>query len=154
MRDRRFIAAHRGGPLDRTNHRLLADWAAACADRVLPLFEKLSLDDRPRRAISIAKAWARGEVSVGDAQKAAVASHAAARAVGNEAAIAAAGHAAATAHAADHCLGPALYGCKAVALSVGSADAERTWQIEQLPMQVRELVVSALVNRREFMVRR
>jgi hypothetical protein len=119
----------------------------------LPLFEQCSADERPRRAIAVARAWGRDEVSVGDAQKAAVASHAAARAVANEAAVAAAraaGHAAATAHAADHCLGPALYGCKAVALSGGSAAAERTWQIEQLPPEVRELVVTALANRREF----
>lgn len=70
MRDRRFVAAHRGGPLDITHH-LLAAWAADCAERVLSLFEEHSPDDRPRRAI--ARAWARGEVPVGDAMKAALA---------------------------------------------------------------------------------
>lgn len=80
MRDRRFVAVHRGGPLDRDKHRLLAAWAADCAEHVLPLFEKCSSDDRPHRAIAVAKAWARSEVPVGDAQKAAVGAHAAARA--------------------------------------------------------------------------
>ena len=70
MRDRRFVAVHRGGSLDEAKHRLLAAWAADCADHVLPLFEECRADDRPRRAIETAKAWARGAVSVGVAQKA------------------------------------------------------------------------------------
>src|SRR3954469_12188461 len=98
MRDRRFVAVHRGGPLDLARHRLLAMWAADCAEHVLPLFENCSSDDRPRRAIETARAWARGEVRVGAAQKAAVAAHAAAREATDKGAIAvarAAGHAAA-----------------------------------------------------------
>jgi hypothetical protein len=150
MRDRRFVAVHRGGPLDVARHRLLAAWAAACAERVLPLFKECSSDDRPQRAVEVARAWARGEVSVGVAQKAAVAAHAAARAVTSESATAAAraaGHAAATAHMADHCLGPVIYATKAIEATGASADAERAWQIGQLPDQVRELVVSALARR-------
>src|SRR5690348_4878769 len=107
MRDRRFVAAHRGGPLGIAHHRLLAVWAADCAERVLPLFEESSPDDRPRRAVEMARAWARGEVPVGAAQKAAVAAHAAARGAARAAATAAAraaGHAVATAHMADHSL--------------------------------------------------
>src|SRR5258708_9916452 len=101
MRDRRFVAVHRGGPLDAARHRLLAAWAADCAEHVLRLFEECSSDERPRRAVEIARAWARGEVPVGAAQKAAVAAHAAARAAKSRSATAAAraaGHAAATAH--------------------------------------------------------
>jgi hypothetical protein len=74
MRDRRFVAVHRGGPLDVAKHRLLA--------------------------------------------------------------------------MADHCLGPAIYGCKAVEATGASADAERAWQLEQLPDAVQELIVSALGARR------
>src|SRR5438270_8362271 len=118
MRDKRFVARHRGGLLDLENHRQLALWAAACAERVLPLFESCDPgDNRPRFAIEIARAWARGQIRVGAAQKAAVAAHAAARAVTDKAAIAsarAAGHAVATAHMADHCLGPILYGLRAL----------------------------------------
>lgn len=150
MRDRRFVAVHRGGPLDRGEHRLLAAWAAGCAEHVLPLFEECSSDDRPRRAIAVARAWARGEVSAGNAQKAAIAAHAAARDIKHKSATAAAraaGHAVATAHMADHCLGAALYALKAVEATPAPVDVERAWQVEQLPDQVRELVVSALERR-------
>ena len=79
MRDNRFKAAHRGGPLDIHRHRLLAAWAADCAEHVLPLFgEKYPQDDRPRRAIETSRAWARGEATVGVARAAALAAHAAA----------------------------------------------------------------------------
>jgi len=149
MRDKRFIAVHRGGPLDRAKHRLLAAWAAGCAEHVLPLFEECSSDDRPQRAIETAKRWARGEVPVGDAQKAAVAAHAAAREMTSKSATAAAraaGHAVATAHMADHSLGAALYAVKAVEATGASAEVERAWQIEQLPAQVRELILSGLAT--------
>ena len=79
MRDRRFVAAHRGGPLALAEHRLLAAWAAECAEHLLPIFERYSADDRPRQAITIGRAWVRGEVKTGVAQRAAVAAHAAAR---------------------------------------------------------------------------
>jgi hypothetical protein len=147
MRDRRFVAVHRGGPLDVARHRLLAAWAADCAERVLSLFKEHSPDDRPKRAVEVARAWARGEVSVGDAQKAAVGAHAAARAVTSNSAAAAAraaGHAVATAHMADHCLGAAVYARKAVEATGTSTDGERAWQLGRLPDGVRELVVSAL----------
>lgn len=150
MRDRRFVAAHRGGPLDATTHRLLAAWAADCAERVLPLFEECSSDDRPRHAIEIARAWARGEVPVGAAQKAAVGAHAAAREAVSESATAAAraaGHAVATAHMADHSLGASYYALKALQAKGASTDAERAWQIEQLPAELRAFIVSALENR-------
>jgi uncharacterized protein GlcG (DUF336 family) len=150
MRDRRFVAVHRGGPLDQVTHRLLAAWAANCAEHVLPLFGGYSTDDRPQCAIETARAWARGEVTVGDARKAAVAAHAAAREARNPPAIAvgrAAGHAVATAHMADHCLGAALYALKAVAAAGASTDAERAWQIGHLPQSLQELIRSAMRNR-------
>jgi hypothetical protein len=150
MRDQRFVAVHRGGPLDRARHHLLASWAADCAEHVLSLFEECSSDDRPRRAIEMARAWAGGEVPVGHAQKAAVAAHAAARKVTSKAATAAAraaGHAVATAHMAEHCLGPVIYGLKAVEAKGRSTDVERAWQIDHLPDEVRELVISALATR-------
>ena len=154
MRDRRFVAVHRGGPLDATHHRLLATWAADCADRAVSSCESFAasseLDPRPRRAIEVARAWGRGDVLAGVAMKAAVAAHAAARAMSQATATAAAraaGHAAATAHAADHCLGAATYAQKAVRASGGDVEAERAWQIEQLPAELRGLVTSALARR-------
>src|SRR5262245_15680496 len=128
MRDRRFVAVHRGGPLDVTRHRLLAAWAADCAEHVLPLLEACSSDERPRRAVETGRAWGRGEVAVGAAQKAAVGAHAAAREMTSESATAAAraaGHAAATAHMADHCLGASLYALRAVEAAGAAAEVER-----------------------------
>ncbi len=56
------------------DHRTLALWAADCAERVLPYFEeKRPEDDRPRKAIEAARAWARGEIKVGEARTAAFA---------------------------------------------------------------------------------
>lgn len=79
-RDPRFVAVHLGGPLALSDHRLLASWAADCAEHVLPLFTARYLDDdRPRRAIEAGRGWSRGEATVGEAREAATAAHAAAR---------------------------------------------------------------------------
>src|SRR5215211_5433736 len=57
-RDPRFITIRRGGTLTDSNHRLLALWAATCAEHVLPLFEAVQpADPRPRHAIEQIRAW-------------------------------------------------------------------------------------------------
>src|SRR5258707_6626720 len=79
--------------------------------------------------------------------KAAQGAHAAAReasSISAKAAARAAGHAVATAHMADHSLGAAIYALKSVEATGGSVDAVRAWQVNRLPPEVRELVVSAL----------
>jgi hypothetical protein len=152
MRNPQFIAEHRGGPLVRRHHYLLAAWAADCAEHVLPLFAAhAGGDDRPSVAVATARVWARGEIPVGVAQKAAVAAHAAARAADAPEAVAAAraaGHAVATAHFAEHSLGAALYALKAVAAAGGDVVQERAWQIEQLPAEIRDLVIAGLQSER------
>jgi hypothetical protein len=151
-RDPRFVAIHRGGLLDKACHHLLANWAADCAEHVLPLFTaRYPEDDRPRQAIETARAWSRGEASVDEARGAAFAAHAAARSASDAAAREAArsaGHAVATAHMADHELGAAAYAIKAVRLSSPAAVATKAgerecqWQREHLPKAIRELVLS------------
>ncbi|WP_394342459.1 putative immunity protein [Mucilaginibacter limnophilus] len=42
-RDQRFITIRRGGTLTEEHHRLLALWAADCAEHVLHLFEHARL---------------------------------------------------------------------------------------------------------------
>lgn len=151
MRDRRFVARHRGGPLGIDDHRALAAWAADCAEHVLHLFEDEADDDRPRRAVEVARAWARGEVPVGDAQKAAWAAHAAAREVESVVATEVAratGHAVATAHMADHSLGGAVYALRAIRAAGGDVASERAWQSARIPEGVRSLVLSALASER------
>ncbi len=78
MRDQRFVAKHRGGPLKKEQHCQLITWAIACAEHVLPLFGEKP-DERLENALLVAKAWAQGKASTGDAMKASVAAHAVAR---------------------------------------------------------------------------
>ena len=151
MRDRRFVAEHRGGPLSMHNHQLMALWAAECAEHVLSALRKADNDQRPFDALRQARAWNRGENSVGDARQAAVAAHAAARESKDAAATAAArsaGHAAGTAHMADHCLGAAAYALKAAEQGGINTEQERQWQDQQLPISIRDLVIPARARRR------
>jgi hypothetical protein len=108
--------------VDEQDHRSLALRAADSAERVLSYFEaKYPGDDRPRKAVEAARAWARGELAVSEARAAAFAAHAAARAAEDPAARAAAraaGHAAATAHVAGHARHAAAYAVAALSASV------------------------------------
>ncbi len=71
QRDPRFITVRRGGTRQDADHHLLALWAAACAAHVLPLFEEIQpYDDRPRRAIELARAWTRGEITMSQSRAA------------------------------------------------------------------------------------
>jgi hypothetical protein len=149
MRDQRFVAQHRGGPLKKEQHRQLITWAVACAEHVLPhLGEKP--DARLENALLIAKAWAQGKAPTGDAIKASRAAHAVARESSRPASIAVArsvGQAVATAHMADHSPGAAWYALKAVKSAGSSREAERQWQDEHLLPEIRDLVLSARQNR-------
>jgi hypothetical protein len=72
-RDPRFITIRRGGTLTDSDHRLLALWAAACAEHVLHLFESVQPSDpRPREAIQQIRAWARGEIRMSQSRGAAM----------------------------------------------------------------------------------
>jgi len=144
MRDKRFIAEHRGGLLKRDHHRQLIKWACICCEHVLPLCGE-TVDERLINAILVAKAWASGNAKTGEAMKASVSCHAVARELADPISIAVArsvGQAVATAHMADHSLGAALYALKAVKFANRSIDAERNWQNEQLPSDIRKLVLS------------
>src|SRR3954449_8464653 len=148
VRDPRFVTLRRGGSLTDDDHHLLATWAADCAEHVLHRFEHARPgDDRPRRAIELARAWARGEVTMTEARTAAGHSNAAARDLSGAArhAAFAAAQAAAVAHVAAHELGAAAYAIKAAE----AADPERhdalrlecQWQRARLPKAIRALVL-------------
>ncbi|MDR1209287.1 MAG: hypothetical protein LBK41_03080 [Clostridiales bacterium] len=82
IRDKRFITIRRGGALTDDNHRLLALWAAECAEHVLSCYEDVCADDRrPRLAIEAARNWVRGELNMTRAREAAFAANSAAREV-------------------------------------------------------------------------
>jgi hypothetical protein len=108
------------------------------------------IDERLKNALNVAKEWKQGNASVGDARKASLGAHEVANESSNQIAIAVArsvGHAGATAHMADHSLGAAWYALKAVKNAGESIDAERRWQDEQLPLEIKELVLTARKSR-------
>ena len=127
--------------LGETDRRLVADWAADCAERVLPLFEsEVPNDDRPRDAIARARAFSRGELdAAGEIRRRFVAGRAAA-AAGSPAAVAAArsaAQAAGVAHMGAHALGAAAYAVKAVTLASGTGAGEMAWQLSKLSPDAR-----------------
>jgi immunity protein 5 of polymorphic toxin system len=149
-RDPRFVTIRRGGTLTDSNHHLLVMWAASCAEHVLDLFELVQPEDpRPRQAIELARAWARGEVTMTQARTAAGHANGAARDLSGAArhAAYAAGQAAAVAHVAAHELGAAAYAIKAARAAAPKAEGESAgrlecrWQRDQLPKAIRELVL-------------
>jgi len=151
MRDKRFVAEHRGGPLKKEQHRQLMIWACACAEHVLPLLSETP-DKRLLNALSVAREWTKGNAAAKDAMKASVDAHAAARESSGSVSIAVArafGQAVATAHMADHSLGSALYGLHAVKNAGRSVDQERKWQDDQLPSEIMELVISARTEKEQ-----
>jgi Imm-5 like putative immunity protein len=150
IRDPRFITVRRGGTLADDDHHRLAVWAADSAEHVLPLFEQARPDDgRPRRAIELGRAWARGEITWQEARTAAGHANAAARDLRGAArhAAYAAGQAAAVGHVAAHELGAAAYAIRAARAAAPEADGEAAgrrecrWQRAQLPGAIRELVL-------------
>jgi hypothetical protein len=149
-RDPRFITLRRGGTLTDADHRLLALWAATCADHVLPLLEAAHPSDPwPRQAIAQARAWARGEITMTQARAAGGHAMGAARDLRRAPrhAAYAAGQAAVVAHVAAHELGAAAYAIKAARAAAPDGEGERAgrlecrWQRDQLPDAIRELVL-------------
>ena len=150
VRDPRFITLRRGGTLEDADHCLLAVWAADCAQHVLHHFEQARPgDDRPRRAIDLGRAWARGEIRWWEARTAAGHAQAAARDLSGAArhAAYAAGQAAAVGHVAAHELGAAAYAIKAAREVAPEGEREEAgrrecqWQRDQLPDEIRDLVL-------------
>ena len=150
-RDARLVTIRRGGTLTDADHQLLALWAASCAEHVLDLFEAAEpTDGRPRQAIELVRAWARGDVTMTQSRTAAGHAMAAARNPRGPArhAAYAAGQAAAVAHVAAHELGAAAYAIKAARAAAPDGKTETAgqlecqWQREQLPRAIRQLVLA------------
>jgi hypothetical protein len=149
-RDPRLTTIRRGGTLSDAHHRMLALWAADCAERVLRHFTELCPHDgRPAEAIRLARAWARGAATLVEAKVGAYHANAAARDLSGAARFAAysAGQAAVVAHVAAHYLGAAAYAIRA-AMEAGPASEreairlrERAWQLGRVPAELLELVL-------------
>jgi hypothetical protein len=126
--------------LSEVDRRVVAGWAADCAERVLAIFESESpTDSRPRDAIARTRAFARGELdAAGEIRRRFVAGRAA-RDVMTPAAIAAAraaAQAAGVAHMGAHALGAAAYAAKAAGSSrpeqIDAVRDELCWQLNRL----------------------
>ncbi len=148
VRDPRFITIRRGGTLTDSDHRLLALWAATCAEHVLHLFESVQTSDpRPRHAIDQIRAWTRGEIRMSEARAAGGHAMGAARELSGAARYTAyaAGQAAVVAHVAAHELGAAAYAIKAARAAAPGCEEragrlECRWQRKQLPDAISDLV--------------
>ena len=131
--------------LSEANRRLVAAWAADCAERVLLLFEAESpADDRPRAAIARTRAFARGDLNTAEeirrrflggvptGEVKAPTAAAAARAAGQAVAIC---------HMGAHALGAAAYAVKAASLAAPDrpdvVDDEIRWQLAHMTAEVR-----------------
>ena len=130
--------------LSEADRRIVAAWAADCAERVLGLFEAKALgDSRPREAIARTRAFARGELGVAEEVRRRFENGGAAREVSDPAAAAAAraaGQAAAVPHMGAHALGAAAYAAKAAGLAAldrpDAVSEEVRWQLSHMSVAV------------------
>ncbi|MBD2752511.1 hypothetical protein IC230_06405 [Spirosoma sp. BT704] len=143
MRDRRFVAEHRGGPLGKQQQHDLLEWASACVKHVLDRIGEQS--NQPLLDIlKVGHAWKQGKASVGDARKAALNAIAMAKQLEDPVKIAitrAVGHVVAVAHIAGHSLKAADYALKAI--NKDGRPLEQQWQHEQLPSSIKTIVLTA-----------
>ncbi|GAA2182256.1 hypothetical protein GCM10009785_20630 [Brooklawnia cerclae] len=131
--------------LDDADRRLVALWAADCAERVLPLFEaEAPEDDRARDGIARTRAYGRGELDAAGEIKRRLVAGRAAQSVKSPVAVAAAraaGQASGVAHMGAHALGAAAYAAKAASLTAVDQEIARRdevrWQINHMTPDVR-----------------
>jgi hypothetical protein len=131
--------------LSEADRRTVAAWAADCAERVLPIFEAAAPGDgRPRNLLARTRAFARGELDVGEGIRRRFAGGVPAgevRAPAAAAAARAAGQAAATPHMGAHALGAAAYAAKAAGLAApdrtNAIGEEVRWQLDHTSAAVR-----------------
>ncbi|WP_417308716.1 putative immunity protein [Devosia sp.] len=130
--------------LSEAERRLVAGWAADCAERVLAVFEAERPEDgRPRAAIARTRGYARGERDTAGEIRDRFGGVAATEGVSPAAAAAAraAGQASAVAHMGAHALGAAGYAALAAERCApdhpDAASAELDWQWARMTPAVR-----------------
>jgi len=149
MRDKKWVLEHRGGSLKIEQQKLLMKWAINCVNHLLPLLDN-NINEKIIDALNTGNNWVIGKAKTGDAINVSREIIKYVKTLHNELEIAitrAAGHAVATAHMADHSMGAVYYGLKAIKIHGGSIDAELNWQIEQIPGEIKELVIDGLKNK-------
>ena len=137
--------------------RAIGSWAADCAERALPIFEKQAdADARPHAAIEGIRVFAAGGRRTAQLRVLALAALSAAREAGDPAAAAAAraaGMAASSAYThplvdvqqTKHIVGPAAYAALALELAHAGdpqiGEGEVRWAIEHVTAEVREVLL-------------
>ena len=109
-------------------HRTLVMWALECAQEPLRNFEsKYPNESRPRRALELCEAWAKGKIKMTVAKRAILDAHAVAKEIDDEECISlvhAIGHAGATVHVETHALGLVVYELTAIVRNMGLDNCE------------------------------
>lgn len=137
--------------------RAVGGWAADCAERALPIYEKYGASDpRPRAAIAGIRVFAAGGRRTAQLRSLALAANAAAREVNNPSAAAAARAACLAASSAythpladvqqtKHIVGPAAYAALALELDHAGdptiGDDEIRWAIAHVTSTVRDVLL-------------
>jgi len=143
----------------REDQKLMAAWAADCAERVLIFFERdYPGDSRPREALKLCRRWIdTGHFSMAEIRGVALAAHAAARETEKNVtasyAARAAGQAVATAHVPQHAYGGAYYALKAIAAAdpanaEAAVWAEYKWQSGELLKTLRKEMMQRIIIRK------
>jgi hypothetical protein len=143
---------------NKQDHRLLAIWAADCAEHVLPYFEKsYPKDCRPRRAIEACRTWVcTGVFRMSEIREVSLSAHAAARETKENSAACfaarSAGQAVAAAHVPQHALGAAYYALKTVAAADRASAETKTaeelgWISQHIPEKLRQEWINRIIVR-------
>ncbi|PKL11597.1 MAG: hypothetical protein CVV52_13305 [Spirochaetae bacterium HGW-Spirochaetae-8] len=110
------------------NHRTLVLWVFDCVRSTLAAFEaKYPLETRPRKAVELGEAWARGTIKMQVAKKAILDAHAVAKELDDKEAIAlvhAIGQGVSTVHVGTHALGLVVYELSALVYKYGAVNCE------------------------------
>ena len=131
--------------LSEADRRLVAAWAADCAERVISIFEAAAPgDERPRALLARALAFSRRELGTADEIRRRFSGGVGAGEVRDPAAMAearAAGQAVGVCHMGAHGLGAAAYAAHAAGLAdrsrPGAVEDEIRWQLEHMSHEVR-----------------
>lgn len=149
MRDLRFKAERLGGLLKPEEHKLLINWALQCIQHICPLLH-IEISQQINQILVVARKWSLGNATVKEARNAAIAMNELAKITTNltdKFGIKAAGHTLATAHMADHAVVASKYAIKAFQNINNSVKSEIEWQINQLPIEIKEFMIKTLLDK-------
>lgn len=139
--------------LAKDDRKVLLEWAAQCAERLLLQTGAPDMDHAPLRdAVAGAHSFIRGDLGVADARKLAFACHAAAREASEPVSVATArvfGHMIAIAHMGGHSREVVRYARKAMmsaGVHVNDVEAELEAQRDSLPKRYQDYVYSDLLK--------